>query len=111
MIKIISLLRRKDGMTHEAFVRHWEHVHAPMLRNLPEVRRYVQSHIVTERPTPLGAIDGEIDGIVELWFDDLEAFERSWRSPANKAVVEDSHTFIGAIKSFIVDEKTIISAA
>jgi len=28
-----------------------------------------------------------------------------------QAVVEDSHRFVGAIKSFIVDEKTIISAA
>jgi uncharacterized protein (TIGR02118 family) len=111
VIKIISLLRRKEGLTHAQFVEHWEKVHAPLLRRNPAIRRYVQSHIVSERPTPLGAIEGEIDGIVELWFDDIEAFQASWASPINKVIVEDSETFIGAIKSFIVDERTIIPAA
>jgi uncharacterized protein (TIGR02118 family) len=108
MIKIISLLKRKEGMTHEAFVEHWEKVHGPMLRKIPEVRRYVQSHIVTERPSPVGLIEGEIDGIVELWYDDVETLERVWASPAVKEIAEDTHHFIGAIKSFIVEEKTII---
>jgi uncharacterized protein (TIGR02118 family) len=108
MIKIISLLRRKEGMTHEEFVHHWENVHGPLLRRLPEVRRYVQSHIVVERPSPVSAIDGEIDGIVELWYDDVETLERVWASSAVKEIAEDTRHFIGAIKSFIVDEKTII---
>lgn len=108
MIKIISLLRRKEGMTHEEFVHHWENVHGPMLKHIPEVRRYVQSHIVTERHTPVGAIDGEIDGIVELWYDDVETLDRVWASSAVTEIAEDTRHFIGAIKSFIVDEKTII---
>ncbi len=108
MIKIISLLRRKDGMSHEQFVQHWAEVHGPLLQQNPAVRRYVQSHIVSERPTPRGAIEGEIDGIVELWFDDYEAFERSWKSPINQLIIADSETFIGAMKSFIVEDKIVI---
>jgi uncharacterized protein (TIGR02118 family) len=108
MIKIITLLRRKDGMTHEEFVRHWEEVHAPMLREIPEIRRYVQSHIVSERPSPVATIEGEVDGIVELWYDDLETLARVWASPAVSALAEDTRRFIGAMKSFIIDEKVLI---
>ena len=38
MIKSISLLTRKPGMTHEQFIRHWGEIHAPLakLKNLTE---------------------------------------------------------------------------
>jgi uncharacterized protein (TIGR02118 family) len=49
MVKSISLLTRKDGMTHEQFMKHWVQVHAPLAHAVPGVRRYVQSHILEER--------------------------------------------------------------
>ena len=52
MIKSVSLLTRKPGMTHAQFVRHWVDVHAPLARGVPGLRRYVQSHIVEERSRP-----------------------------------------------------------
>ena len=52
MIKSIGLLTRKEGLTHEDFVRHWLEVHAPLAHAVPGVRRYVQSHIVAERTRP-----------------------------------------------------------
>ena len=52
MIKSISLLTRKDGMTHEQFVDHWVRIHAPLAHAVPELRRYVQAHIVEERRRP-----------------------------------------------------------
>ena len=30
MIKSISLLARKAGMTHEQFTKHWVEIHAPL---------------------------------------------------------------------------------
>ena len=35
MIKSISLLTRKDGMTHEQFMKHWVEVHAPLAHGVP----------------------------------------------------------------------------
>lgn len=35
MIKSLSLLTRKDGMTHEQFVAHWVKVHAPLATSCP----------------------------------------------------------------------------
>ena len=46
MIKSISLLVRKDGMTHEQFVKHWFEIHAPLAVKVSGIWRYVQSHIV-----------------------------------------------------------------
>ena len=39
MIKSISLLTRKDGWTHEQFVKHWVEVHAPLAHAVPGLRR------------------------------------------------------------------------
>jgi uncharacterized protein (TIGR02118 family) len=52
VIKSISLLTRKAGLSHEGFVRHWLDTHAPLAHAVPGLRRYVQSHILEERRRP-----------------------------------------------------------
>jgi uncharacterized protein (TIGR02118 family) len=42
MIKSISLLTRKLGLTHEQFMKHWFEIHAPLALKVPGIRRYVQ---------------------------------------------------------------------
>ena len=70
MIKTISLLTRKQDLSHEEFVHHWVEVHAPLAHGVPGLRRYIQSHIIGERTRPdIPTPDIEIDGIAELWFD------------------------------------------
>ena len=110
MIKSISLLTRRAELTHEQFVRHWLDVHAPLAHAVPGIRRYVQSHIVEERRRPdIPATDVEVDGIAELWFDDREAMARALSTPAAKALHADGARFIGRIKTYTVEEKSIIS--
>ena len=85
MIKSVGLLTRKDGLSHEDFVKHWFEIHAPLAHAVPGVRRYVQSHILGERTRPdIPTTDVEIDGIAELWYDDLEAMERANATPDAK---------------------------
>ena len=50
----------------------------------------------------------EIDGIAELWFDDQAALEAAARTPEMKALHADGAKFIGHIKSYVVEEKTVI---
>ena len=112
MIKTIGLLTRKDGLTHEQFMKHWVEIHAPLAHAVPGLRRYVQSHIVAERTRsdiPTTAVD--VDGIAELWYDDRDAMERALASPQSKALHADGALFIGRIKSFIVEEKIVVPAA
>ena len=68
MIKVVSLLARKEGWTHEQFVTQWVEVHARLARAVPGIRRYVQCHI-TATPTRADICETEleIDGIAELW--------------------------------------------
>ena len=109
MIKSISLLTRKQELSHEEFVKHWLQVHAPLAHAVPGVRRYVQSHIVGERTRPdIATTEVEVDGIAELWYDDREAMARANASPEAKALHADGALFIGRIKTFLTDEKVII---
>ncbi len=109
MIKSISLLTRKDGLSHEDFVKHWYEIHAPLAHAVPGVRRYVQSHILGERTRPdIPTIAVEVDGIAELWYDDLEAMERANGTPEASRLHADGALFIGRIKSFVVEERVII---
>ncbi len=109
MIKSISLLTRKDGLTHEQFVRHWVDIHAPLAHAVPGLRRYVQSHIVEERRRPdIPALDVEVDGIAELWYDNRESMARAMASPQSRALHADGARFIGRIKSFTVEERVIV---
>lgn len=109
MIKSLSLLVRKEGITHQEFVDHWVNVHAPLAHAVPGLRRYVLTHVLAERTRPdIPSIGGEIDGIAELWYDDLEAMQRANDSPEAKRLHADGATFIGKIKAFTTREQTII---
>ena len=109
MIKSLSLLVRKEHLTHEQFVDHWVNVHAPLARSVPGLRRYILTHILAERTRPdLPSIEGEIDGIAELWYDDLESMQKANNSPEAKRLHADGATFISKIKMFTTEEQTII---
>lgn len=109
MIKSISLLTRKPGLTHEEFVRHWVEVHAPLAHAVPRLKRYVQSHILAERTRPdIETLDVEIDGIAELWYESLEDLRHAMSTPEAKILHDDGATFIGRIKTYTIEERVII---
>ncbi len=109
MIKTIGLLTRKDGWTHQQFMKHWVEIHGPLAHAVPGLRRYVQSHIVGERTrSDIPATDVAVDGVAETWYDDQAAMERANASPEAKALHADGALFIGRIKSFITEERVII---
>jgi len=109
MIKALGLLTRKPHLTHEEFVKHWYETHGPLARAVPGVRRYVQSHIVGTRTRPdIPETAVDVDGIAELWYDDIESMKRAGATPEMKRLTDDGALFIGRIKSYVIDEKQII---
>jgi uncharacterized protein (TIGR02118 family) len=109
MIKVLGLLTRKEGTTHEEFVRHWFDVHAPLAHAVPGIRRYVQSHITGTRGRPdIPETAMEVDGIAELGYDDLEAMQRAGATPEMKALTDDGALLIGQIKTYVIEERQII---
>ena len=66
LYKHSAFLVRKQGMSHEEFVDHWQNNHTPIAREIEGVVRYA-----TVLPTdPKNA---EFDGVAELYFEDLDA--------------------------------------
>ena len=109
MIKSISMLARRDGLTHAQFVKHWLEIHAPLAHAVPGLRRYVQSHIIEEYKRPdIPTTPVEVDGIAELWFADRASMDRALASPEMAALHADGALFIGGNKTFVVEEKVII---
>ena len=109
MIKSIAVAHRKAGMSHEEFCKYWKEQHGPLAAKLiPGMRRYVQNHFVD-----VPGFEYEGDGIVEIWFDDVAAFQKSWefnRSPAGKELAEDGAKFADMrnAKLWIVEEHIIM---
>ena len=67
MIKSLSLLTRRPGLSHAEFVRHWLEIHAPLAHAVPGVKRYVQNHIEGARTRPdIATPEVVVDGLAEL---------------------------------------------
>lgn len=82
MLKLISLLRRADGISKEEFSDWVVNDHAVFARELPGLRRYVVN--VTQSD------DSPYDAVNELWFDDEEARAAAFASDAGKAAGGDA---------------------
>lgn len=106
-MKIVAIVKRKPGMAVDAFQEYWRTRHAEVVRRLPGVRRYVQSHTL-----PAGYRKGEPawDGIAELWFESPEALRALRGTPEQAAVDADEARFLdrSAMKILATDEHVII---
>ena len=91
MIKVISVLKRKNGLEIQAFHDYWLNIHGALAAQMPGLRRYVQSH------TLLGGYrEGEpaADGIAELWFDDTNALRKLKETAQFETTMADHAEFI-----------------
>jgi|SRR5580704_3066932 uncharacterized protein (TIGR02118 family) len=112
MIKTVALLARKDGLSHEEFVKHWAEIHAPLAYACPGVARYTQTVVKSSSiRTDVPGMDVAIDGVAELWFADQAALDLFNASPATRRLRDDGATFIGRQVSFLTEERVIIPRA
>jgi uncharacterized protein (TIGR02118 family) len=78
ILRALWVVRRKPGMSVEAFHKHWRQTHGPMVPRTPSLVRYVQYHV---HPELQAAEPPEFDGVAELCWNNLEEFHESWASP------------------------------
>ena len=106
--KEIGLVYKKPGMTRKQFNDYWENIHGPLsARRIPELRKYIQNHLIS-----MPGVKYEGDGIVEIWFDDLEALKRydvfSQTSEA-KDLMDDATKFVDMSRKVIwITEEHVI---
>lgn len=103
MIKSITLLKRKPGITQEEFDRYWKEKHGPLAAALlPGLRKYIQDHLI-EMP----GLKYEFDGIAEIYFDNVEALQKylAWRqTKEGKALLDDEKKFFSGMARYVVEE-------
>lgn len=106
MLKAITIIKRKSGMSVEAFQHYWRTTHGEVVKPLPGIRRYVQSHAL-----PGGYRKGELphDGIAEIWVDDMAALRAMSQSPHYQNVAADEAKFIdrSSMVLLLVDDHAI----
>ena len=86
-VKLVSFMRRAEGLNHEQFVRHWSEQHTPLaLEHHPGLWNYTQL-VVRRAYTPGGR---DIDGIAELHFASRDDFDnRFFDSDDGRQVIMD----------------------
>jgi uncharacterized protein (TIGR02118 family) len=110
MIKSISLLTRREGMGHEEFIRQWVHEHAPLAHDVPGLRRYVLSPVSAQPGRPDVAAHGiAIDGVAELWYDDVASMTHALASPEMRVLRDHGAKIIGRATTCITEEIEIIA--
>lgn len=106
MIKVITVFKRRIALAPAAFGEYWRDAHAPLVRRLPGLRRYVQSQTI---PGGYRRAEPAIDGMAELWFEDTAALRALAGSPELAAVRADEAQFIDpASRREIVTEDVVI---
>jgi uncharacterized protein (TIGR02118 family) len=106
MIKLVYCVTKKPGLTDQQFFDYWQNVHGPIGARIPGVRKMIQSHRLT---IPGDKYQPDYDGMVELWFDGVEALLAARLSPEWKASSEDEVNFIDHNKvAYLVTEEKVI---
>jgi len=91
MIKTIALAYRKIGLSREEYNKYWLEEHGPLAaRIIPHVKKYVQNHFI-EVP----GLTYEGDGVVEMWYDNIEAWQKSRQAIfSNQELAKDAANFV-----------------
>ena len=107
MVKVILMVKRKQGLSLEEFVRHYEEVHAPLaIKHIPTLKKYTRNFV----NHPPGAEELSFDVITEFWYDDMEGYQKSfdfWSSEAGQVLIRDEETFMDrdTMIGILVDER------
>lgn len=110
LLKRISTLKRRAGLSEEDFRREWR-VHADHVRRMPGVAGYRQNVILARerlKGRPCGYDELPIDGIVELWFEDTATLDAAFASPAGQVTMQHATTFLEEITAFLVTERRVV---
>jgi uncharacterized protein (TIGR02118 family) len=102
MLKVVSLLKRKEGMSFDDFRKWALEEHPPVGKKLPGMRQYRMSVVKEDNP------ELPFDAVSEFWFDDNEARAAAFATPEGKAAAEDAASHCSSRVHLLTEEKIII---
>ena len=99
MLKIVTLIKRRAGLSVEDFQRHLRDTYGPLVAKGPSLRRYVQSCAL-----PQGYGKGELlfDAISEMWFDLAKGRENYLGSPQFAAACADENDLLDTSRTVVM---------
>jgi uncharacterized protein (TIGR02118 family) len=104
MIIRSGLIRNKDDVSPAAFTKHWLETHGPLALRVQGMRAYSQNHITARLSTVRSAGLHRIDGISQLYFDDVDSMGVAMMSDAQRACIEDLRSFLSDVTLVIQRE-------
>ena len=104
MIIRSGLIRNRDGVDFAAFSEHWRRVHGPLALRVEAMRAYRQNHILARLPAREGDRLHRVDGISQLWFDNVESMRVAMESDEQRACIEDIREFLSDVTILIQQE-------
>ena len=102
MLKVISLLKRKEGASLEEFRKWALEEHPPLGKKLPGLRHYRMSVVLEDDP------DLPADVVSEFWFDDNEARLAAFATPEGKAAGADAAAHCSSRVHLLTEETILI---
>ena len=111
MVKMIITIKRREGMTHDEFVRYQREVHRPLLMAIPEARRYIRRFVVSYPISAPGYSGPDYDSVVEAWFDSMEDMDALYFSENFLSKVDPDHVNFMDLSAYgrIVAEEEIVT--
>ncbi len=102
MLKVISLMKRKEGMSLEEFRRWALEEHPPLAKKLPGMRHYRMSVAIEDNPA------WPADVVSEFWFDSLEARAAAFATPEGQAAGADAAAHCSSRVHLLTEETILI---
>lgn len=93
-VKMAMFLRRRPDLEVDAFQRYWRDVHGPIAATVPQVKRYVQSHV--RRSAYERGRTPAFDGVALLWFDDTASLRVSGGTAEAAKAAADLPNFLAS---------------
>ena len=102
MLKVVSLMKRKEGMSFEDFRKWALEEHPPLGQRLPGIRHYRMSVVLEDNPSL------PCDAVSEFWFDDEAARAAAFATPEGKAAGGDAAAHCSSRTHLLTEERVII---
>lgn len=103
MLKVVSLLKRKDEMSLAEFRKWAVEEHPELGKKLPGLRHYRMSVVLEDNP------DLPYHAVSEFWFDDNAARVAAFGTPAGQAAAEDAAAHCSSRVHLLTEEKILIA--
>lgn len=88
MIKLMSIVKRPKDKSLQELRRWWVEEHTKRSTKIPGIRRYVINIVADEAEGMC-----EIDGVNELYFDDMTAVRKALESPAFAEAMKEAEEY------------------